>query len=192
MMRTFRSFAAALAVVLGVAWGHAEPVQLVVQLAPGGERVNVEMQMIGVVSTLPIRGAVVEVRLYPLTDELSRLLEEGGGELSQAGNADLPATPVAQASFEEAREGGYRAKLPVPPAGDYLLTVVDTTFKGEDALAAKKVSFPLRPSGATLSLELPETSTPNRYLLYALLGLALPALVGIGFALAARGDRKPA
>jgi len=180
------------AVLGGLAWGHAEPVQLVVVLSPEGDRVQVEMQMVGEVSTLPIRGAVVEVRLYPLTPELEALLAQSGdGGLSRAGDPDLPGKPVSRARMEEPPEGGYRATLPLPEPGAYVLAVVDTTFKGEAAVAAKPVRFPLPPSGATLALQLPETSTPNRYLLYALLGLALPALVGVGFALAARGDRKP-
>jgi hypothetical protein len=189
-----KSWIAALGVLAlsGAAWAHAEPVQVVVVLKPSSGQVQVDVQMVGEVSTLPIRGAVVEARLYPRTPELDALLEEGGeAGLSQAGDPDLPGTPVVRVSLEEPGEGGYRARFPDPGAGDYVLAVVDTTFKGEAAVAAKPVRFPLPPSGATLALELPETSTPNRYLLYALLGLALPALVGVGFALAARGDRKP-
>jgi len=177
---------------VGVAWGHAEPVQVVVVLRPAVDRIEVEAQMVGGVSTLPIRGAVVEARLYPRSPELDSLLEEGGEQgISRAGDPDLPGTPLVRVPLIESREGGYYAAFPVPEAGEYFIAVVDTTFKGEAAVAAKPVKFPLPASGTTLTLELPETSTPNRYLLYALLGLVLPALVGIGFALAARGDRKP-
>ncbi|WP_456444703.1 hypothetical protein [Oceanithermus sp.] len=174
----------------GIAWGHAEPVQVVVVLTPAGPELKIDVQMVGEVSTLPIRGAVVEARLYARTPELQKLLDEGGGSVSQAGDPDLLGAPLASVPLEEPKEGGYRGGLPALPPGDYVLAVVDTTFKGEAAVAAKPLRLPPPPTGATLALELPETSTPNRYLLYALLGLALPALVGIGFALAARGERK--
>jgi len=177
------------ALLLGLALGHAEPVQVVVVIKEAQGELRLEMQMIGEVSTLPIRGAVVEARLYPKTAELEALLAEGGGEISRAGSAELPAEPLAAAPFEEQREGGYVARLPEPAPGEYVLAVVDTTFKGEAAVAAKPVRLPPPPTGRTVAVLLPETSTPNRYFLYALLGLALPAVVGIGFALVARGER---
>ncbi|GEM88960.1 hypothetical protein [Oceanithermus desulfurans] len=178
------------ALLAGLAWGHAEPVQVVVVVTPAGQELKIDVQMVGEVSTLPIRGAVVEARFYVRTPELQQLLDEGGGSVSRAGDPDLLGVPVASVPLEEPKEGGYRGALPAPPPGDYVLAVVDTTFKGEAAVAAKPLRLPLPPTGATLALQLPETTTPNRYLLYALLGLALPALVGIGFALAARGERK--
>jgi len=174
----------------GLAWGHAEPVQVVAVVTPAGQELKVDVQMVGEVSTLPIRGAVVEARIYPRTPELQDLLVQGGGAVSQAGNPDLLGRPLASVPLREPKEGGYHGSLPSLPSGEYVLAVVDTTFKGEAAVAAKPLELPLPPTGATLALELPETSTPNRYLLYALLGLALPALVGVGFALAARGERK--
>jgi len=174
----------------GLAWGHAEPVQVVAVVTPADQELKVDVQMVGEVSTLPIRGAVVEARIYPRTPELQDLLAQGGGAVSRAGNPDLLEKPLASVPLREPKEGGYRGALPALPSGEYVLAVVDTTFKGEAAVAARALELPLPPTGATLALELPETSTPNRYLLYALLGLALPALVGVGFALAARSERK--
>lgn len=178
------------ALLAGLAWGHSEPVQAVVVLSPAGEKVKADMQMVGAVSTLPIRGAVVEAQIYRRTPAIEDLLAKGGGAVSQAGNPDLLGKPLARAPLRESKEGGYHGVLPSFPGGSYVLAIVDTTFKGEAAVAAKPLELPLPPTGATLALELPKTSTPNRYLLYALLGLALPALVGIGFAVAARGERK--
>ncbi len=190
MRRLMRGTAVGLGLFLaGLALGHAEPVQVVVVAKGGAQGLRLEMQMIGEVSTLPIRGAVVEARLYPKTPELDALVAEGGGAISRTGSAELPGKPLAVAPFEELREGGYVARLPEPAPGEYVLAVVDTTFKGEAAVAAKPVRLPPPPTGVTVAVVLPETSTPNRYFLYALLGLALPAVVGVGFALAARGDR---
>jgi len=176
--------------LVGLAWGHAEPVQIVLTTAPVEEGLQIEAQMVGEVSTLPIRGAVVEARLYALTPEMQDLLNQGGGEVSEAGNPDLLGEPLVRAPLEEPKEGGYRGVLPTQPPGSYVLAVVDTTFKGEAAVGAKPLQLPLPPAGATMALLIPETSTPNRYFIYAILGLAFPALVGIGFALSARGERK--
>ena len=68
---------------------HAEPVQAVVTLRQSENALEVEVALVGETSTLPIRGAVLELILARPSDRLLGLMKDG--VLSRTGDAKLPA-----------------------------------------------------------------------------------------------------
>ena len=173
---------------LGIALGHAEPVQAVIKLWEKGEELKVEVALVGETSTLPIRGAVVEVILAKPGPRLLGWMNDG--VLSRTGSTDLPAEVVARKPLKEKKIGVYEATLPRPRPGEYVLVLLDTTFKGEATMTGRLVTFPLEQEPTIITGVLPETKTPSRYLFYALAGLAVPALIGLVFALLSRSEQK--
>ena len=168
---------------------HAEPVQAVVTLHQSENALEVEVALVGETSTLPIRGAVLELILARPSDRLLGLMKDG--VLSRTGDAKLPAEEVARVPLKETKPGTYATRLsPPPPPGEYVLVLLDTTFKGEATMTGKLVRLPLEESPTIFTGVLPETKTPSRYLFYALAGLAVPALIGLVFALLARSERR--
>ena len=166
---------------------HAEPVQAVVTLRQSENALEVEVALVGETSTLPIRGAVLELVLARPSGRLLGLMKDG--VLSRTGDAKLPAEEVARTPLKETKPGTYTGRLS-PPPGEYVLVLLDTTFKGEATMTGKLVRLPLEESPTIFTGVLPETKTPSRYLFYALAGLAVPALIGLVFALLARSERR--
>jgi len=178
-----------LLVFLGVVLGHAEPVQAVMTLRQEGDALMVEVSLVGETSTLPIRGAVLDLILAKPNDRIRALMKDG--VLSRTGDPDLPTEVVLKVPLEEEKPGTYTATLrPLPPPGRYVFVLLDTTFKGEATMTGTEIELPLRENPTIFTGVLPETKTPSRYLFYALAGLAVPALIGIVFALLARSDRR--
>jgi len=184
-----RRWLALLPLLLSLAWAHAEPVQAVVTLRQTPEALTVEVALVGETSTLPIRGAVLDLILAKPNERLRALMKDG--VLSRTGSAKLPAEIVAQVPFDEPKPGTYYAELkPPPPPGRYVFVLLDTTFKGEATMTGQEIELPLKENPTIFTGVLPETKTPSRYLLYALAGLAVPALIGLVFALLARSDTR--
>lgn len=154
------------------ALAHSEPVTVTAALAPLPNAVRVEASLVGQTSGLPIRGAAVEV-----------LVSRGAGTPGRVGA--VPETGVlGRARLTAGAETGqYTGELAPLPAGRYVLTVVDTTYRGEAAVAGRAFTFARRPT--RVSVVLPVTSTPRRYVGYALLGLLAPPLL-LGLVLGAR------
>ncbi|GBF04638.1 hypothetical protein DAERI_020235 [Deinococcus aerius] len=168
-----RRLALLLAVLLAPgALAHSEPVTVTAALAPLPDAVRVEASLVGQTSGLPIRGAAVEV-----------LVSRGTGTPGRAN--DVPETGVlGRAKLTAGQETGqYTGDLAPLPAGRYVLTVVDTTYRGEAAVAGRPFAFVGQPT--RVAVVLPVTSTPGRYVGYALLGLLAPPLL-LGLVLGAR------
>jgi len=184
-----RRWLALLPLLASLVWGHAEPVQAVITLRQAPEALYVEVALVGETSTLPIRGAVLELILAKPNERLRALMKDG--VLSRTGSAKLPAEIVLRTPFDETKPGTYQAVIkPPPPPGRYVLVLLDTTFKGEATMTGKEIELPLKENPTIITGVLPETQTPSRYLFYALAGLAVPALIGIVFALLARSDAR--
>ena len=170
------------ACLLSFASAHAEVVLADVQLsrAPGGEQATARLR--GLSSQLPIGGAKIALRLYPVTPELRAWLQASGGQASSI-NATLPGGSVWSVPLKETRAGTYQASIPASGARAGVLTLIDTTFAGESAVAAARV--PGAP--ARVQLTLPKTAPlPSLWVLTATLGLGVPALVGVLVALLGR------
>lgn len=125
--------------------------------------------MTGQSSKLPILQAQIQAQLYPLTPDL---------KASIGPNQDLDWNKLEAQNrayytpLEDQGSGKYLGKLEGVKPGAYALLLVDTTYKGESANAAKAITV-----GGTevqTSLILPKTNTPTSYLVYALLGLLIP------------------
>ena len=175
--------------LLSLALAHAEPVQAVVTLREEENALVVEVSLVGETSTLPIRGAVLDLILAKPNDRLRALMKDG--VLSRTGSPKLPAEIVLKVPFEETKPGSYRVVIsPPPPPGRYVLVLLDTTFRGEATMTGTEIELPLKENPTIFTGVLPETKTPSRYLFYALAGLAVPAIIGLIFALLARGDSK--
>jgi len=184
-----RRWLALLPFLAALALAHAEPVQAVITLRQTADALEVEVALVGETSTLPIRGAVLELILAKPNERLRALMKDG--VLSRTGSEKLPAEIVARTPFEETKPGTYRAVLkPLPPPGRYVLVLLDTTFKGEATMTGQEIELPLKENPTIITGVLPETTTPSRYLFYALAGLAVPALIGLVFALLARSDSR--
>jgi len=179
-----------LLIIAGLALAHAEPVQAVTTLKETEDALEAEARLVGEVSTLPIRGAVLELALYKETPELKALMPNG--VLSRTGSAKLPAPEIAATKLTEDATGVYRGKLEKPAPGRYVMVILDTTFKGEATMTGSPITIPLRPNPLYFTGTLPETKTPNRYLIYALAGLAVPAIIGIVFVFLNRAERSAA
>jgi len=184
-----RRLIALLPLLAALALAHAEPVQAVTTLSQTADVLEVEVALVGETSTLPIRGAVLELILTRPSDRLLGWMKDG--VLSRTGSAKLPAEEVARVPLKERKPGTYTARLsPLPPPGHYVLVLLDTTFKGEATMTGRKIRLPLEQNPTLFTGVLPETKTPSRYLFYALAGLAVPALIGLVFALFARSERQ--
>ena len=184
-----RRLVALLPFLAALALAHAEPVQAVVTLTQTADALEVEVALVGETSTLPIRGAVLELILARPSDRLLGWMKDG--VLSRTGSAKLPAEEVVRVPLKEQKPGTYTARLsPPPPPGTYVLVLLDTTFKGEATMTGKEIRLPLEENPTLFTGILPETKTPSRYLFYALAGLAVPALIGLVFALLARSERQ--
>ncbi len=183
-----RRLALLLPFLLGLAWAHAEPVQAVTTLTQGPAGLGVKVALVGETSTLPIRGAVLKVLLAKPDPRLLAWMKDG--RLSRTGGAKLPAPVVAEAALKETAPGTYRARLPDPGPGRYVLVVLDTTFRGEATMTGRVVTLPPDPNPLIYTGIMPKTRTPSRYLFYALAGLAVPALIGLVFALLSRAERR--
>ena len=172
-----------------LALAHAEPVQAVVTLRETPNALEVKVALVGEVSTLPIRGAVLELLLARPSDRLLALMKDG--VLSRTGSTKLPAEVVFRARFDEPKPGTYTARLePPPPPGEYVFVLLDTTFKGEATMTGQLIQLPLRENPTLFTGVLPETKTPSRYLFYALAGIAVPAIIGLVIALLARSEGR--
>ncbi|MBB5234309.1 hypothetical protein [Deinococcus budaensis] len=154
---------------------HSETVAVTTSLTPMQNAVRVEADLVGQTSGLPIRGAAVEVRVSRATTGVPRAEAVAGADL------------LGRATLTAGEAGRYSGTLTLLPAGRYLLTVVDTTYRGEAAVAARAFAFAGQPTRVTVVL--PATSTPGRYVVSALLGLLAPLLV-LGVILAARKPRQ--
>ncbi len=183
-----RLFAVFPLILAGLALAHAEPVQAVTTLKETESALEAEVRLVGEVSTLPIRGAVLELGLYKETPKLKALMPDG--VLSRTGSAKLPAPRVAAVKLKEDATGVYRGTLKKPAPGRYVMVILDTTFKGEATMTGSPVTIPLQPNPLYFTGTLPETKTPNRYLVYALAGLAVPAIIGIVFVFLSRAERS--
>ncbi len=183
-----RRLTALLPFLAALALAHAEPVQAVVTLTQTANALEVEVALVGETSTLPIRGAVLELILARPSARLLGWMKDG--VLSRTGSAKLPAEEVARIPLKEQKPGSYTGRLNPPPPGTYVLVLLDTTFKGEATMTGRKIRFPLEANPTLFTGVLPETKTPSRYLFYALAGLAVPALIGLVFALFARSERQ--
>ncbi|MBB6099610.1 hypothetical protein HNR42_003063 [Deinobacterium chartae] len=181
---------AALPLLSPPAHAHAEPVQVVANLSLEAEATPLQLGLVGQTSTLPVRGAVVEVRLYPEDDAWRRRLEQGGGTVSTTDLSILPGNALDTVHLEEVRTADYRGRLRPLEAGRYVLAVLDTTFKGETALAARAFEVSPGRSSALVTALLPKTQTPTSYLVWALIGLAVPALIVLGVVFVGRPDRR--
>lgn len=184
-----RRLALLLPLLASLALAHAEPVQAVVTLRQEKGGLEVQVALVGETSTLPIRGAVLDLILARPNPRLLGWMKDG--VLSRTGSAKLPAEEVARVPLKEAKVGTYTARLaPAPPPGEYVLVLLDTTFKGEATMTGKLIRLPLEANPTIFTGVLPETKTPSRYLFYALAGLAVPALIGLVFALLARSEAR--
>ena len=185
-----RLFAVFPLILAGLALAHAEPVQAVTTLKETEGALEAEVRLVGEVSTLPVRGAVLELGLYKETPKLKALMPDG--VLSRTGSAKLPAPRVAAVKLKEDATGVYRGRLKKPAPGRYVMVILDTTFKGEATMTGSPVTIPLKSNPLYFTGTLPKTKTPNRYLIYALAGLAVPAIIGIVFVLLSRAERSAA
>ncbi len=176
--------------LLSLVLAHAEPVQAVTTLKATGKRLDVKVALVGETSTLPIRGAVLTVLLARPDPRLLAWMKDG--KLSRTGRADLPAEVVTEASLKETSPGTYAAELANPGPGRYVLVVLDTTFKGEATMTGRQIELPPNPNPLIYTGIMPKTKTPSRYLFYALAGLAVPALIGLVFALLSRAEQRGA
>lgn len=143
-----RGLALLLAVLLAPgALAHSEPVTVTAALAPLPDAVRVEASLVGQTSGLPIRGAAVEV-----------LVSRGtGGRVG--GVPDTGVLGRARLTAGEAT-GQYTGELAALPAGRYVLTVVDTTYRGEAAVAGRAFAFAGQPT--RVAVVLPVTSTDRK------------------------------
>jgi len=161
------AFSLLLSALSGVAQAHGEFVRTDITFRPGGG--EFVLLMTGQSSKLPILQAQIQAQLYPLTPAL---------KASLGPNQDLDWNKLEARNrsyytpLEDQGSGKYLGKLEGVKPGAYALLLVDTTYKGESANAAKAITV-----GGTevrASLILPKTNTPTSYLVYALLGLLIP------------------
>ena len=172
----------------GEVQAHGEFVRTDITFQPrGGEFVLV---MTGQSSKLPILQAQIQAQLYPLTPDLKASL---GPNQDLDWNKLKAQNRAYYTPLEDQGSGKYVGKLEGVKPGAYALLLVDTTYKGESANAAKAVT--VDSSAVQTSLILPKTNTPTSYLVYALLGLLIPlgilgGVLGVAW-LDRRGKLKP-
>lgn len=159
----------------GAALAHSEPVEVTAALTPSPGAVRVQAELVGETSGLPIRNAEVEVRV-------SRGM--GTPPAGEESTGDV----LGQARLTPGEGGRYVGTLRPLPAGRYVLTVVDTTYGGEAAVAARAFPFSGRP--VQVAVVLPATSTPRRYVVSALMGLLVaPTILVVMTVVTARRQR---
>ncbi len=171
-----RALSVALLALAGSASAHSEVVVVTTALTVQGAALRADAQLIGRTSGLPIRGAHVELALSRATPA-DRAARRADGTLDPRperlrGDALIQRVPLAQ---DDA--GHYVGTLPRVAAGAYVLTIIDTTYRGETTSAARALTFTGAP--AKVAVELPATQTPGRYLMYALLGILVPFLIPV-------------
>ena len=189
-MKAVRKWILLLATIFfsGLAGAHSEPVQVVAMLEHGSGGLEIKVNLVGEVSTLPIRGAVLEARLTKADPGILAWMQNGA--FARTGKASLPAEVVAKTALQEGKAGEYTGRLEVPGPGAYVFVLVDTTFRAEATMTGWRLDLPLPPTPTIFTGLMPKTTTPSRYLTYALIGLAVPALIGVVFALLARSDQR--
>ncbi|WP_102124865.1 hypothetical protein [Deinococcus planocerae] len=146
-----------------VALAHSEPVEVTTSLTPVPGAVQVAAELVGQTSGLPVRGAAVEVQVSRDTGAPPQQEAVPTGAL------------LGRAPLAAGERGRYTGRLSGLPPGRYVLTVVDTTYRGEAAVAAR--AFTLSGQPTRVAVVLPVTSTPRRYVVSALLGLSVAPLI---------------
>jgi hypothetical protein len=158
------------------ALAHPEPVTTDLHIFENGQT---ELIMTGQNSGLPILSAKVEAQIFP--DDGSKADENKPLQLKGANRLE-------RVNFSEISNGKYTTQL-TPRVGAYIVAIVDSTFSGENAVTAYRIT--LGKDGGRSSGLLPQTKTPVSYVLYALLGLAGILIAGVGyFVLQARAQKK--
>ena len=156
--------------LLSAAAAHSEVVTVTTLLSPLGPDLHADAQLLGRTSGLPIRGAHVELALSRERPADRRT----GGTSGERPRAD---TLVGRVPLTQGDSGHYVGTLPRVAGGTYVVTIIDTTYRGETTTAARTVTLGGRP--AQVTVDLPATRTPGRYLLYALLGIFVPFLIPV-------------
>ncbi|MFO7545500.1 MAG: hypothetical protein R6W77_08410 [Trueperaceae bacterium] len=138
----------------------------------------------------PLPGAPLELRirledpgLVAVEDALVRVEFRPLGEaVPGAGNAtEAEVGPALAGSdpFRETDPGAYRARVTAPPAGTYTVTVRDTTFRQEEAIANVQLGIGPTAVGA-VPFVLPPTATgPRSALTWVLWLVGVPLAAGI-------------
>jgi hypothetical protein len=137
----------------------------------------------------PVPGAPLELRLrledpglVAIEDALVRVEFRRLGEaVPGAGTAEAEVGPAAVGSdpFRETAPGAYLASVTAPPAGTYTLTVRDTTFRQEEAIANVQLAIGSTTVGA-VPFVLPPTATgPRSALTWVLWLVGVPLAAGV-------------
>lgn len=138
----------------------------------------------------PVPGEALELRirledpgLVAIEDALVRVEVRPLGEaVPGAGNgaeADVGPALVASDRFQETNPGAYRTSVTAPPAGTYTVTVRDTTFRQEEAIANVQLVIGTAEIGA-VPFVLPPTATgPRSALTWVLWLVGVPLAAGV-------------
>lgn len=140
----------------------------------------------------PVPGAPLEVRLrledpglVGVEDAHVRIeLRPAGAAVPTSGKADVAAGDVAPAlvasdPFDETTPGGYVGSVTAPGAGAYTITVRDTTYRQEEAVANVQIEVGASVVGS-VPFVLPPTATgPRSALTWVLWLVGVPVAAGI-------------
>jgi len=139
----------------------------------------------------PVPGAPLEVRLrledpglVGVEDAHVRIEFRPSGAAVPTSGADTAAGDVAPAlvasdPFDETTPGGYVGSVTAPGAGTYTITVRDTTFRQEEAIANVQIEVGASVVGS-VPFVLPPTATgPSSALTWVLWLVGVPVAAGI-------------
>lgn len=140
----------------------------------------------------PVPGAPLEVRLrledpglVGVEDAHVRIeLRPAGAAVPTSGNADPAAEDVAPAlvasdPFDETTPGGYVATVTAPAPGAYTVTVRDTTYRQEEAIANVQVEVGTAAVGSVPFVLPPTATAPRSALTWVLWLVGVPVAAGI-------------
>lgn len=117
-----------------------------------------------------VEDALVRVELRPLGEAVPGAATAEG---------EVGAALVASEPFGETAPGAYQARVTAPPAGTYTLTVRDTTFRQEEAIANLQLAIGTAAVGA-VPFVLPPTATgPRSALTWVLWLVGVPLAAGV-------------
>lgn len=141
--------------------------------------------MVGQNSKLPILKAKIDILIY--STQVAQYIDPNKSMSDNISNFPS-SSKIGQSKLKFDPSGYYIGQLPKLKDSDYAIATVDSTYTGENAVGFNIVS--LRAGKTQFEVILPKTNTPQRYLMYAILGLLVPVVLVLGVWIAQQIENK--
>lgn len=167
------------------AWAHSEAVQVISQWSSNNQNTLISLNMVGQNSKLPILKAKIDILIY--STQVAQYIDPNKSMSDNISNFPS-SSKIGQSKLKFDPSGYYIGQLPKLKDSDYAIATVDSTYTGENAVGFNIVS--LRAGKTQFEVILPKTNTPQRYLMYAILGLLVPVVLVLGVWIAQQIENK--